>query len=370
MLHAPVLLALLAILCVTILVYGLAAWSSDEGTSSAGSCGADPECVERSQAGDAQRLFAPDSVWNRELPRQVALDPGSAARAGALAREVFSKVAAGLHPAIAADSYSTPIYEVPRGQPLVRVQLDTGPWGNPLRKAFAPGVPIPRNAKPAVGTDGHMTVYQPSTDRMWEFWRAVRQGDGWHASWGGAMRDVSKSPGYYSPESWSRLSPKQGWNWGATATSLPVAAGVMTITELRVGVVEHVLAMAVPNPCKELVARPAQRGDGHNRSLNCMPEGAHLQLDPSLNVDRLALTRLGEIAARAAQRYGLIVRDGTGLENSVALYAEAPQGGPSPYRGEHGLFGGLQPWKVLHNFPWRELRVLRFDACRNPPCAS
>ena len=32
-------------------------------------------------------------------------------------------------------------------------------------------VPLPANALPAAGTDEEMTVYQPSSDTLWEMWQ-------------------------------------------------------------------------------------------------------------------------------------------------------------------------------------------------------
>src|ERR671921_443276 len=106
--------------------------------------------------------------------------------------------------------------------------IAAGAGARQFQAALDEGVPIPARAKPAPGTDGHMTVYQPSTDRLWEFWRAVQRPDGWHASWGGAMKRVSRSPGYYTDRSWPGRS---GFNWGSTATSLPVAGGTITMRE-------------------------------------------------------------------------------------------------------------------------------------------
>ena len=71
-----------------------------------------------------------------------------------------------------------------------------------------------------------MTVWQPSTNRLWEFFKASKLADGWHASFGGSMSSASGSPGYYDTDSWPGLSQPY---WGSTATSLPVIAGTMMI---------------------------------------------------------------------------------------------------------------------------------------------
>ena len=64
--------------------------------------------------------------------------------------------------------------------------------------------------------------------------------------------------------------------------------------------------------------------------------------------------------AKAAQRYGMIVRDQTG--HAISLFAENPtQYGTDPYSGPGGFFGGLYPNPVLQAFPWDRLQLLRMD---------
>jgi hypothetical protein len=162
------------------------------------------------------RFFAPDSVWNAPLAADAPLDPNSAALTGAFRAEIASEIATRTGPWIATTEYSTPVYTVPADQPCVRVTLDQT-YGAPLKSAFA-SVPLPDNARPAAGTDAHLTVHQPSRDSLWEFWQLRRLSDGWHASWGGAMSGVSRSAGYYSASSW----PGADHTWGSTATGLPV----------------------------------------------------------------------------------------------------------------------------------------------------
>ena len=64
-------------------------------------------------------------------------------------------------------------------------------------------MPIPPGARPATGSDAQMTIWQPATDKLWEFWQARKDAQGnWHAGYGGAMQNVSQSPGYYTSASW------------------------------------------------------------------------------------------------------------------------------------------------------------------------
>ena len=59
-------------------------------------------------------------------------------------------------------------------------------------------VPIPSYAEPATGTDSEMTIYQPSTDMIWEFWKASQNPkEIGQACWGGRMDGrFNKMTGY------------------------------------------------------------------------------------------------------------------------------------------------------------------------------
>jgi hypothetical protein len=261
-------------------------------------------------------------------------------------------------PWINTTSYGVPILTVGPDQSTASVQLDHAPDAA-LSSAWS-SVPLPPAARASAGSDGYLVVWQPSSDRMWEFWRLARHSDGWHASWGGAMRHVSTSPGVYTPGAWPGAKP---W-WGATASSLALAGGVMTIDELRRGRIDHALALAVPDVRASLIVDPAQRTDGTSQGATALPEGAHLRLDPRIDLSSLEMTPLARMMAEAAQRYGIVVRDFAGV---VAFEGEDPTPtGTDPYKGPDGFYGGLQPSQVIASFPWADLQVLKMDAHPEP----
>jgi hypothetical protein len=330
--------------------------------------GAKHNTTATSTAASTTGLFASSSVWNAPLAADAPLDASSSARSAALLAEVRREISAGTGPWIDEKQYSTPLYTVPGNQPKVRVKLDNGAsWALPLATVLAQGVPIPPGAKPAAGTDGYMTVYQPSTDTMWEFWRASLKSDGWHASWGGAMQHVSTNPGHYSNLAWSGLPTWAGWNWGATASSLPVIGGVAMIKELQAGHIDHALALDVPVPCQGMFSWPAQRTDGTSTDANCIPEGAHLRVDPNLDLSKLTMPPITRMLAEAAQKYGMIVRDRTG--EAVDFFAEDPTPtGTDPYNGPDGIYGGLRPWNFMPKFPWASVQLLKMTPCTKAPC--
>jgi hypothetical protein len=293
-------------------------------------------------------LFAADSVWNRP---DVGSQPlGDQRLAQELTQAAESEIKEGIGPWIETSNDSTPIYVVGPDQRCVRVHLGvTQAYGKTLRTAFA-RVPLPADAHPAAGSDAHLTLIQPSTDSMWEFWKLRREGDEWHAGWGGAIHDVSASPGYYTSSSWPGARPY----WGATATSLPVVAGTMTIGELEQGRIDHALAISIPNARRGVFAFPARRTDGTLTTSVAIPEGSIFRLDPKVDIPSLHLPRLVAIMAEAAQRYGIIVRDKTLY--AIGFYAEDPTPlGKNPYIR---LFGGKTPGVLLKSFPWKYLQAV------------
>jgi hypothetical protein len=309
----------------------------------------------------APRLFAPTSVWNAPVRAAAAVDPSSHRLVNGLVAEVANEEKLGWGPWISL-TQSTPIYRVGPGVPRVKVQLDdpTPSWRAPLQAAFA-AVPIPAGARPADPPDAQLTIWQPSTDKLWEFWKAHKDADGWHAAWGGAIEHVSKSPGYYTTASW----PGAQSFWGATATSLPIAAGTITIADLLQGHIDHALAVDLPYPRAGVYSWPAQRSDGTGVAANSIPEGAHLRLDPKLDLSTLTMPPLVRMMAVAAQRYGLIVRDQT--HHAIGFYIEDPRPGnhASLFYGSNGLpsptgfYDGQYPGPLLRSFPWASLQVLK-----------
>jgi hypothetical protein len=257
-----------------------------------------------------------------------------AALNGQVRRETDDKTG----PWINTTKWSVPVYTVGANARRVRVNLDTN---KPALQRDFEAVPIPAAARPAVGTDGHMVVYQPSTDTLWEFYRARELLDGWHARWGGKMTNVSSDPGIF-PD-----------GFGATGTSLPLLGGLITIDELQAGRIDHALALALPTTAAGTFTWPAQRSDGRTTGPSAVPEGTRFRIDPSLDLDTLDLSPVALTMARAAQRYGIVVRDGAG---NVTFYAEDPTPtGTNPYGR---LFRNRYPNEVLRAFPWERLEVV------------
>ena len=299
------------------------------------------------------RFFAPTSFWNERLAASAPVDPNSAAIVSALGALELSEQAAQKGPAINTTAWSVPIYTVSAGEPTVRVAL-VNSTSAALQAAWT-AVPLPSNAQPAAGSDEHLVVWQPSTNKMWEFWGLEKPKGTWQASWGGAMANVSANKGVYGPEAWSGATT----SWGASASSLPIAGGLITLEDLERGVINHALAMAVPNVREGEYASPAQRTDGATLGLTTLPEGAHLRLEPGLDLTALHLSPLVLMLAKAAQRYGIFIRD---RASNIAFYGQDPiPTGTEPYTGSKGYFEGKSASQLLASFPWSHLQVLKME---------
>ena len=218
------------------------------------------------------RVFAADSFWYTPIPDNAPLHPNSANLVTEFLRQ---KKAYYGTVSINTTAYASPVYVADAGTPTVRV----AEWDCQKKKYTDRGlaeqwtaVPIPAYAEQADGTDAEMTIYQPSSDTIWEFWQARKVGDQWQACWGGRMQHASQSQGIWQKP------------YGTTATGLPFLGGQITAAELRRGKIEHVLGIAlVDTETWKIVSWPANRSDGYNpkNAPNRIPEGLRFRLRPN-----------------------------------------------------------------------------------------
>ena len=296
-------------------------------------------------------IFAPTWFWYTPLPADVPLHANSA---NFVAEFVRQKKAYYGTVSINLTAYASPVYVADANTATVRVaewDCQKKGFSDPKLAEQWEAVPIPDYAEPADGTDAEMTIYQPSSDTLWEFWQARKVNGQWQACWGGWMRNVSKSQGIWQKP------------YGTTATGLPFLGGQITAEELQRGEIRHVLGIALVDTEKwQVVSWPANRSDGYNPkdAPNRIPEGLRFRLDPAVDVDGLKMHPVGKIIAKAAQKYGFVVWDKAG---AITLRAQNPKsytklGQPDPYPA---LFQGTPAYAILNGFPWERLQFLPMD---------
>ncbi len=295
-------------------------------------------------------LFGSGSVWKRDI-RSAPLAGNSATQVSNIGSSVSNNY--GGVAAFNVWDYNTTVAVVGAGQRRARVH-----WDDCQHKGSLPGgvygtngqfenVPIPDSAKAASGNDRELTVFSPSSDQVWEFWVTSKRSDGWHACWGGRIDHASTSHGFFTR------------GFGATATGLPYAAGMVTIADARRGYIDHALALQVIDTASWWkISYPAQRGDGAGNGP--IREGTRFRLDAKVDVASLHLSKYAAMIAKAAQKYGFVVVDKGG---AVAVVAESgngltANGGSNPWRS---LLGSTPSYAVMKHFPWNRLQALPTD---------
>lgn len=173
----------------------------------------------------------------------------------------------------------------------------------------------------------------------------------WGCQYGGYMGGTDESIGVYVP-------PHQ--SWGASATSLPLWGGTVSLLEMmdaangNVDAIPHALAAAIPQNARVFVF-PAQRTDeAYFTGPNEVPHGTRFQLDPTLDVTALTSNATKRALYKALQKYGMIIRDHSGV--FCPAYIEDPNGcGRDIYPA--GL-SGLQGYELFNGLPWSSMRVI------------
>jgi len=297
------------------------------------------------------KVFSPKSFWYTPIPADAPLHPNSENFVKEFLRQ---KKAYYGTVSINTREFASPVYVVDKKVPKIDVAFN-----DPRQKTYVSkelveqwkNVPLPDYAEPADGSDQELTIYQPSTDTIWEFWLMRKVEGKWAAAWGGRMENASKNPGIFENRQ------------GTTATSLPFLGGQITVAEMKALQIDHAMGIALVDlEHFSVVSWPATRSDGHNpeKVPNRIPEGLRFRLDPTVDVEALQMHPIGKAVARAAQKYGFVIWDKAG---AITLRAENPKsytltGKADPYPE---LFGGTPAYSLLNGFPWDKLQFLPMD---------
>lgn len=287
-------------------------------------------------------LFASTSFWNTKLASNAPLNADQSDVTDLVAQVQAYNTNFNTY------QYSVPIWVADAGEATITVTdtndgFMTSRWG---------AVPWPPNATGAAGSDAHCVIWQPSTDTLWEFFKAGGTYPNITATHGGKMTTMMSDDGVYP-------SP-----YGATATGLSVAAGIVSLIEadqILVNssyVIPHALGMSICVIDSFHVA-PATRHDASPPlgGATAIPEGRRFRLPATYNPDVSIPNAppLTKALARAARDYGIVVRDRAG---NVVLYGEdAKTRAYNPWNST--LYGGKGGYDVIDSFPWSSLQVLQ-----------
>jgi hypothetical protein len=283
-------------------------------------------------------LYAATSPFNTPIPANAQVDPNSARYVAGLreaaARSTFT---------IALRKWTVPVYEAGPATPRFNVKL-TASWRS---RDWMEAVPIPPSAAPDSEDDAHMTVLDRKTGCEFDFYDARKVDGRWFADWANAL--LIRGRGIY---------PRGLSTRGSGFANL---AGLIWPHELKAREIPHALMFSYPHTSARGAVAPATETDGRSTRADALPEGARLQLDPTLDLDRLRLRPYERTIARALQRYGMYLGDtGGGAPSLYAVHAQS-------YRSDR--YAGLLPsvdYPPLANIPIDRFRVLELGPITSP----
>ncbi len=243
--------------------------------------------------------YSPTSPWNMPIPANPTVDPNNSAYIASLTTNTP-------YPKLGSDptQYTMPVYTVDSSTPTLAVYVSgvysnvTGETAMSKAGGTVVSIPIPANAQPAAGGDSQVIVWDPSTGDEWGFWGFSNGPSG-----------MTATNGYHYNTLWSGAPPS---GFGSRGAGVPYLAGLIRPCEIAQGHIDHALAFSYQNTTPQFV-HPATKSDGHAGSG--MPEGAHLQLDPSISDGAIrgwGCTDACFIAAKAMQKYGMYLIDTAG----------------------------------------------------------
>jgi hypothetical protein len=298
------------------------------------------------------RPYSDSSPFNQPIPPNPRLDPRSA--------EIVNRLL-GFGPpnperagiADTGDDYSQPVYFAQSGDPVVTLR---GSGGSPIDGYR---IRVPAEARPAGGSDHHMTIVEPDG---WEY-------DLYHAS------AVTGGEIHYDSGRRIRIDG-DGLNSAATAARFGNIAGGVRAVELQAGQINHALVMAVHCTSGRFVWPAAKTDSKCSDPTDAPPMGARFQLAMSdaqiaaLSVPGWKKTILGALA-----HYGSYVGDSTSSPWSVTGFEsgstftsfgiEDPMVAFARQVGIKPTADGVYVFDIAHGVDWaRYLRVIEPGVAR------
>ncbi len=294
------------------------------------------------------RPFNDQSPWNTPIPQNPALAPDSTA----LINDLRTSSQFGQNLDINIDEFSIPLFYATATTPTIEVVCDLGGSGfsgNDGSNARAQ-IPIPAGAAPDPAGDHHLLIVDRARNLEWGMWNVVKDGTRWRCGLGATADLGGNGLRPYKPDNATWYT-----SHGARACGFPLIAGLIRTEEIDAGRIDHALVIAYPHIRSGVYMSPASTaqprlGDDAIKTRG-IPCGGRVQLDPSLDLDSLGLSRSGRIVAEALQRYGAFVGDYSG---AISLYAENAPAAQQHWRGVLGTY------ELQKKIDLSKLRVLAF----------
>ncbi len=251
-------------------------------------------------------VFPADNIWNTPVDN-LPLDSNSTAYITTIGatRHVHADFGSGTWDGA---PIGIPFIVVPNNQALVPINI------SPYASESDPGpYPIPPDApiEGAPNTDGdrHVLVVRQGECKLYELYRAFRNGSG--SSWN------AESAAKYDLNSNAPLRPDT-WT-SADAAGLPILPGLVRYEEVAAGEINHALRFTVPQTRKAHIW-PARHNASDLTGSQYPPMGQRFRLRANFNVS--GYSHDAQVILIALKKYGMILAD-----NGSAWYIS---GAPNP----------------------------------------
>ncbi|MGD2174584.1 MAG: hypothetical protein PVJ27_04205 [Candidatus Brocadiaceae bacterium] len=302
-----------------------------------------------------RRFFSDDSFWNQPVGPNPEIDPDSDHYLGLLAGEHGGSFWINLL------DYTVPVYEADESTPrrtVHQIPVDEEDflrrkWGQRERwfshgPSFGEDVPIPDHARPDPASDRHMAVVDWCSMTAWDMWYCRRRPDGEWESHTGMVYPLDGSGVWSTSDFDVQDGESIHFHGPSRAAGVPAIAGLIMQHEIEEGVIRHKLAYATWHNAYRRFAPPAAWTDGFND--DGLPEGAVMQIDPSLDPAEFDLSPGAATLFRALQEYGMVNVDNA---RANTLYGEGLYGHPGR------SWDGLLSEDGLKKVPLECCRVLK-----------
>jgi hypothetical protein len=292
------------------------------------------------------KFFSATSFWNTPIAANPAIDPSSSAdvQASLVNYESSANFSNGAYGEPLAYAHSTDkVYSVA----CTLYSSPTCSVGGSIQ------FPIPAGTAVATGSDHHLAVvYEASDDSPY----AGKELDIWEASYDSSNDTWSGDTVVLEDAFGTGLTCPVGQHCGsAVAAGWPLLGGAVRPEEIAQGHIDHALAISTPYNLINYIACPASHTDG-SASGPALPEGALIQLDPSINVSAQSWPQWIKVIAQALQTYGAYDRDFGG---SIAVFGVTDQNAGVPSWSSVGVTTGGS----LSDIPWGSMRVMQIKSC-------
>ncbi len=310
-------------------------------------------------------LYSQQSPFNQLIAANASIDPESSMYISALVESAQPQD----NFVISLKQFSTTVFIANDSTPRHRVFLPCGDYWQ-LGVNYLNDVPIPDFAEPTYDIDGenrpvkagkcgeksdqdnNMVILDLDNRCEYDFWQARKVNGAWEASWANSIS--MDGNGVYE------------YGLSTRGSGFAFLGGIIWPDELKNGVINHALVFNYSLTKSNGPVAPASESDGEVNRSDALPEGAHLRLDPALNLSSLNLSPSEMIIAKAMQDYGLYLCDngggggnGSSGGTGIGLYAIDPKSVKiNPYQG-------LLPdedYPVLSHIPLDKLQVLTLPA--------